>query len=150
MWRRRLRCMSEVGALWLAIAASGSVKSGVEILWSISLLRLTSPSLKSKNVCQPMNRRGARKPLRRSAGSRPGAGVMSPSAGSKMNAKNGLTLSRFRFGRSDEERQELVQNEPVVMPQREALRLVEDLRRIDESLLQADVVDRLVVEEDER
>ena len=99
MWRSRLRCMSAIGALWLAIAPSGSVNSGVEILLSMSLLRLTSPSLKSKNVCQPMNRRGARKPLRRSAGSRPGPGVMSPSAGSKMNPKNGLPSIPLRFAR---------------------------------------------------
>src|SRR6266511_4364439 len=52
--------------------------------------------------------------------------------------------------RADEERQELVQDQPVVVPQHEALRLREDGRGIDESELRADVIDRLVMEEDER
>ena len=37
--------MSAVGALWLAMAPSGRVNSGVEIFVSISLFVLTSPSL---------------------------------------------------------------------------------------------------------
>ena len=93
--------MRAIGALWLAIAARGSVNSGVEIFVSIRLLRLISPSLKSKNVCHPMKRRGARKPLRRSLGSFPFSGVMSPRAGSKMNPKNGFPLSPLRFARYD-------------------------------------------------
>ena len=68
-WRSRLRCGSEVGASWLAIAPSGRSKSGVEIFVSICLFGFTWPSPKSKNVCQPTNRRGARRPPRRSAGS---------------------------------------------------------------------------------
>jgi hypothetical protein len=79
------------------MAPSGRLKSGVEILVSITLLGLTSrprspagspdpdgrgTPAKSKNVCQPMKRRGALAPPRRSTGS------ACPSAiGSKMNPK---------------------------------------------------------------
>ena len=41
----------------------------LESVVSIRLLGRTRPSPKSKNVCQSMNRRGARQPPRRSAGS---------------------------------------------------------------------------------
>jgi hypothetical protein len=66
--------------------------SGVEILVSISLFGLTLPSPKLKNVCQPMKRRGARAPPRRSTGS----ACPSP-PGSKTIAKNGLPLSPSKF-----------------------------------------------------
>src|SRR2546422_8804180 len=89
-WRRRLRCMSAIGALWLAIAARGSVDSGVEIFVSMRLFRLISPSLKAKNVCHPMKRRGAREPLRRSLGAFPFSGAMSPEGGAKSKPKNGV------------------------------------------------------------
>ena len=86
-WRSRLRCGSEVGASPLAMAPSGRLKSGVEILVSITFggrtLAVWAPP-KSKKVCQPMNRRRARAPPRRSTGS----ACPSP-AGSKMKPKNG-------------------------------------------------------------
>ena len=63
---------------------------------SIRLLGLTSPSPKSKNVCQPTNRRGARAPPRRSTGSE----LPSP-AGSKIRPKNGCPLSPARLARYD-------------------------------------------------
>ena len=50
----------------------GSANSGVDSTVSMSLFGCTSAVCappKSKNVCQPMNRRGARKPPRRSSGS---------------------------------------------------------------------------------
>ena len=55
-----MRCGSAVGASWLAIAPEGRWKSAVEIFVSMRLFGLTWPSPKSKKVCQPMNRRGAR------------------------------------------------------------------------------------------
>ena len=55
-WRRRLRCGSTVGAVWVwgAMAGSGSVNRTLEIVGSIFLLFLTWPSPRSKKVCQPM------------------------------------------------------------------------------------------------
>ena len=50
----------------------------------------------------------------------------------------------------DELRQELVQHEPLVMPRRQPARLREHTRRLLELLLVAHVVDRAVVEEQER
>ncbi|PLS75414.1 MAG: hypothetical protein CYG61_07645 [Actinobacteria bacterium] len=61
------------------------MNNGVESLVSISLFGFTSPSPKSKNVCQPTNRRGERQPPTRSSGS----GLASEEA-SKMNPKNGV------------------------------------------------------------
>ena len=58
-WRSRLRSGSAVGPECAAMAPIGRWKSGVEIFVSIRLLCLTWPSPKSKNVCQPMKRRGA-------------------------------------------------------------------------------------------
>ncbi len=75
--RSRLRCGNEVGGSPLAIAPSGRVNSGVEILVSINLFGRTSVASappKLKNVCQPTKRRGARQPPRRSIGSGPWPG----------------------------------------------------------------------------
>ena len=50
---------------------------------------------------------------------------------------------------ADEQREELVHDEPVVVPEHEPARLGEDRGGVDEAELLADVVDRLVVEQDE-
>ena len=60
------------------------------------LLGRTSPSPKSKNVCQPMNRRGARAPPRMSTGS-----AWPWPAGSKIMPKNAAPLSPARLARYD-------------------------------------------------
>ena len=53
--RRRFRCGSTVGLVWVcgAIAGTGRVKSTLEIVVSIFLLFFTCPSPRSKKVCQP-------------------------------------------------------------------------------------------------
>ena len=61
-----------------AIVDIGNWNSGVDNLVSMRLFGRTSPSSKSKNVCQPMNRRGARcprSPARSRAGARTGPGA---------------------------------------------------------------------------
>lgn len=98
MWRSRFRCISAVGALRLAIAPSGCVNSGVEILSPMSLLGFTSPSRRSKNVCHPMKRLGARKPLRRSPGSFPGPCVMSPRRSVRPRVRPPAATSELREG----------------------------------------------------
>ena len=70
MCRSRLRCGREIGRSPDAIAASGRRNSGVEMCVSTLLferiagLALPRPSVKvrpkSKNVCHPIKRRGAR------------------------------------------------------------------------------------------
>ena len=95
-WRKRFRCGSDVGPSWLAIAPRGRLKSGVESFVSIRLFGLTWPSPKSKNVCQPTKRRGARAPPRMSPGS-----LLPSCDGSKTKAKNGPPLSPARFARYD-------------------------------------------------
>ena len=80
----------------MAIAASGKSNSGVEIFVSICLFGLMFPSPKSKKVCQPMKRLGARKPPRRSSGS----GLFS-CAGSKIIPKKGWPLRLVKFARYD-------------------------------------------------
>ena len=52
--------------------------------------------------------------------------------------------------RADEQRQEFVQDQPVVVPEHETLRLREDLLWIHQAERLTGVVDRSVVEEDER
>ena len=89
-----MRWGSAVGASCVAIAPSGRVNRAVEIFVSIFLFGLTSPSPKSKKVCQPMNRRAARAPPRRSSGS-----ALPSWEGSKMKPKNGCPLSPARFAR---------------------------------------------------
>ena len=83
---------------------NGSANNGVESTVSISLFGRTAAVKappKSKKVCQPMNRRGARKPPRRSPGSLVGT---APSATatreSKISPKNGVPpTSPARFAR---------------------------------------------------
>jgi hypothetical protein len=58
--RSRLRCGSDVGGSPPGIVIRGRLKSGVDSFVSIRLFGLTCPSPKSKNVSQPIKRRGAR------------------------------------------------------------------------------------------
>ena len=81
---------------FVPIARTGIWNSGVEIAGSIFLLGFTSPSSKSKNVCQPMKRRGARRPPLRSSGS-----SLSNSSGSNTKPKNGSPSSPARLARYD-------------------------------------------------
>jgi hypothetical protein len=73
-WRIRLReasdCTPSVGRPGEGAREPGSAINTLEILVSICLFGLWLPSPKSKKVYQSTNRRGARKPSRRSRESR--------------------------------------------------------------------------------
>src|SRR5882672_3117397 len=136
-WRSRLRCGSEVGGWCEAIAPSGRLKSGVEIVASISLFGFTLPSPKSKKVCQPMKRRGALELDRHERHVRP--------------VELAPTVEDFlRQLSADEERQELVNDHPVVMLGGEPTCLFEHLFSVHARAVPAHVIDRLVVEQEER
>ena len=185
----RLRCGSDVGGSWLAIAPSGRLKSGDEIFVSILLFGLTSPSPKSKKVCQPTNRLGARDPAAEivrvglallrgveDEGEERLAGVagevravrrphhaVAHAIGRRLELDRDERLAAARLvdapapsehvveePPADDLRQELVQDQPVVVPGRQPARLREDRHRVARPALRTDVVDGAVVEEQER